>query len=115
MRRFTRTGLAAVLAAVALAALGCGYALVGRASNIPDDVRKVFLKPLGNSTQRVQVDQIVSQALADELVTRQRFSVLSTAEGADAEISGSVEGFIVNPVSFDADGRATEYEISITV
>lgn len=115
MRRFTRTGLAAVLATVALAALGCGYALVGRASNIPDDVRSVFLKPLGNSTQRVQVDQIVSQALADELVTRQRFSVLSTAEGADAEISGSVEGFIVNPVSFDADGRATEYEISITV
>lgn len=23
-------------------------------------------------------------------------------------------GFVVNPVSFDADGRATEYEISIT-
>jgi len=114
MTRIGRTGLALALAAAALAAAGCGYTLVGRASNIPDDVRAVFLQPLENATARVQVDQILSRALADELVTRQRFAVLSSAEGADAEIAGSVVGFVVNPVSFDADGRATEYEISIT-
>ena len=114
MRAASRPALFAVLAGAALAAAGCGYTLVGRASNIPDDVRRVFLQPLGNTTTRVQVDQLLSRALADELVTRQRFAVLSSAEGADAEIAGSVEGFVVNPVSFDADGRATEYEISIT-
>jgi hypothetical protein len=114
MVRIARGALLATLAAASLAALGCGYALVGRGSNIPEDVRKVFLKPLENATARVQVDQILSRALADELVTRQRFAVLSSAEGADAEIAGTVEGFLVNPVTFDADGRATEYEISIT-
>jgi hypothetical protein len=114
MIRIAKGALLAILAAASLAALGCGYALVGRASNIPEDVRRVFLKPLENATARVQVDQILSRALADELVTRQRFAVLSSAEGADAEIAGAVEGFLVNPVSFDADGRATEYEISIT-
>ena len=114
MRAASRPVLFAVLAGAALAAAGCGSTLVGRASNIPDDVRRVFLQPLGNTTTRVQVDQLLSRALADELVTRQRFAVLSSAEGADAEIAGSVEGFVVNPVSFDADGRATEYEISIT-
>lgn len=114
MRRLTRSGVAAGLATAALLAAGCGYSLVGRASNIPEEVRSVFLAPLENATPRVQVDQILSRALADELVTRQRFAVLSTAEGADAEISGSVVGFVVNPVTFDSDGRATEYEISIT-
>ena len=34
-----------VLAAVAAAAVlaGCGYTLVGQASNIPEDVRRVYL------------------------------------------------------------------------
>jgi outer membrane lipopolysaccharide assembly protein LptE/RlpB len=109
-----RAGLA-VAAALVLAASGCGYALVGRGSNIPEDVRKVHLAPLENATARAQVDQILSRALADELVTRQRFEVLSSAEGADAAISGKVVSFLVNPVTFDADGRATEYEIVVTV
>lgn len=92
---------------------GCGYALIGRASNIPDDVRRVHLKPFVNNTARVQVDQILTRAIADELVTRQRFDVLSAEAGADAEIAGTVLSFLVNPVSFDAEGRATEYEISV--
>jgi outer membrane lipopolysaccharide assembly protein LptE/RlpB len=103
-----------VAALLALAVSACGYNLVGRAANIPEDVRKVHLQPLANGTSRAQVDQILSRALADELVTRQRFEVLSSAEGADAAITGKVVSFLVNPVSFDADGRATEYEIVVT-
>lgn len=100
--------------AAALLLSACGYRLVGTASNIPAEIRKVYLKPLENATGRVQVDQILTRAVADELVTRQRFEVLSSVEGADGEIAGAVTAFNVRPVAFDADGRATEYEISIT-
>jgi outer membrane lipopolysaccharide assembly protein LptE/RlpB len=93
---------------------GCGYALVGRGSNIPPDVKNVFLQPLENRTQRSQVEQALTRAIADELVTRQRFAVVGSADQADAVISGSVVGFLATPVSFDGTGRATEYEISIT-
>jgi len=103
----------AALALVALGVLGCGYALVGRASNIPPEIRRVHLEPLTNATTRVQVDQILTRALADELVTRQRFEVTAGREDSHAEISGTVTGFAVVPVSFDAEGRATEYEIVI--
>ncbi|MCB1009669.1 MAG: LptE family protein [Acidobacteria bacterium] len=102
-----------VLCAIAIAALGCGYTLVGRASNIPETIRKVHLAPLENATSRAQVDQILTRALADELVTRRRFELTSTATDADAELRGTVVAFAVNPVSFDADGRATEYEIVV--
>ena len=94
--------------------LACGYALVGRASNVPADVRRVYVKPFENRTPRPQVEQIVTRAIADELVTRQRFAVVGDATSADAEISGVVLGFGVTPVTFDTNGRATEYEISIT-
>lgn len=93
---------------------GCGYALVGRGSNVPEDVREVYLQPLENRTQRSQVEQFLTRAMADELVTRQRFAVVGAAEGADAVISGSVVGFDAIPVTFDPTGRATEYEIAIT-
>lgn len=93
---------------------GCGYALVGRASsNVPADVREVYVRPLENRTQRTQVEQALTRAIADEMVTRNRFSVVGGAEGADAELSGTVVGFDVRPVTFDASGRATQYEIVV--
>lgn len=94
---------------------GCGYALVGRGSNLPPEVRRVQLMPLENATPRSQVDQILTRALSTELVNRKRFEVLSSAEGADAVLTGTVSSFTLSPVTFDAEGRATEYEIAIVV
>jgi outer membrane lipopolysaccharide assembly protein LptE/RlpB len=106
--------LLAGLLAVPLLAGGCGYALVGQASNVPDDVRRVYVAPLENRTPRSQADQFVTRAIADEMVTRQRFTVVSSESEADAVLSGAVNSFGVTPVAFDDQGRATEYEISIT-
>jgi hypothetical protein len=104
------------LAAVASLLLGltaCGYALVGRGSNIPADIKTVYLRPFDNRTPRSQVEQFVTRAIADELVKRQRFAVVGNPEGADAEISGAVVGYGATPITFDPTGRATQYEISI--
>lgn len=106
--------LCAGLAALVLTLAGCGYALVGRGASIPEDIRSVYLQPLENRTQRSQVEQFLTRAIADELVTRQRFAVVGTEADANAEVQGAVTGFGVTPVTFDQEGRATEYEISIT-
>ncbi|MBP7588788.1 MAG: hypothetical protein KBA72_12620 [Thermoanaerobaculia bacterium] len=99
----------------AVTLVGCGYALVGRGSNIPAEVRRVQLVPLVNGTPRSQVDQILTRALSSELVNRHRFEVLSAPEGADAVLTGKVSSFTLSPVTFDSEGRATEYEIAIVV
>lgn len=104
------------LALLVLTALsGCGYTLVGTASNIPEEIQTVFLRPFENTTQRVQVEQILTQAVADELVKRSRLTVVSTEEEADSTVEGIVTGLATTPVTFDPEGRATEYQISITV
>lgn len=104
----------AALGLLLLTLTGCGYALVGRASsNVPADVREVYVRPLENRTQRTQVEQALTRAIANEMVTRNRFSVVGAPEGADAELSGTVVGFDVRPVTFDASGRATQYEIVV--
>jgi outer membrane lipopolysaccharide assembly protein LptE/RlpB len=105
--------LLVLLLAPALAA-GCGYALVGQATNVPADIGHVYVAPLENLTPRAQVEEFLTRAIAEELVNRRRFDVVASEEAADAVIHGSVTGFGVTPVAFDAEGRATEYEVSIT-
>lgn len=111
MRRFQHL----VLFLMVVSLVGCGYALVGRGSNLPAEVRRVQLMPLENATPRAQVDQILTRALSTELVNRHRFEVLSSPEGADAVLTGKVTSFTLSPVTFDDQGRATEYEIAIVV
>lgn len=93
---------------------GCGYHLVGRASNLPPDIAEIYVAPLENATPRTQLEQILTQALAEELVTRRRFKVVNGEEEADAILRGTVLTFDVRPVTFDAEGLADSFEISIT-
>jgi len=103
----------AALAAIFTVVTGCGYGLVGRTSSVPPEVKAVFLKPFENRTARAQVDQILQKAIADELVTRHRFSLVGSAEAADAVLAGAIVSFNVQPISFDAQGRGLQYEIAI--
>ena len=92
---------------------GCGYALVGRSNNLPPDVRGVFVRPFENRTNRAQVEQFLTNAVATELVSRPGLTLVRTEGEADAEMAGSVRSFVANPLTFDNQGRATRYEISI--
>ena len=92
---------------------GCGYALVGQASNLPEHVQSIYLEPIVNETRRPQVDQIVTRAIAEELVTRKRFRLADREGDADAVLRGAITQFNVRPISFDANGAATEYQTTI--
>ncbi len=102
------TGLTAILCG------GCGYTLAGRASNLPEDVRRIYVETLENETPRAEVEQILTQAISDELVTRRRFNIVNSAGDADAILRGKVLSFSVRPLTFDDDGLATNFEIAIT-
>lgn len=105
----------ALVGVLACLLAGCGYSLVGKgSSNLPEDVKAVFVQPLENKTTRSQVDRILTEAVTNELVTRRRFEILSSAEGADAILKGSVTDVTVRPVSFDNQGLANTFEILIT-
>lgn len=91
----------------------CGYALVGLSSSLPEDIESIYVQPLVNGTTRSQVDQFLTRAIVDELVTRQRFRVANNRTDADAVLSGTVIGFRARPVTFASGGRATDYEVEI--
>ena len=67
--------LAGLIVLVAVLTAGCGYALVGQGSSLPENIRVVEFTTLENRTQRVGLEQRLSAEITRELVSRGRFRV----------------------------------------
>lgn len=93
---------------------GCGYALVGRGNSLPPDIKTIQVPSFVNKTTRVELEQQVTQAVADELVSRGRLRLVSTPKDADVILRGSIESFGINPVAFNREGQATQYQVLVT-
>ena len=73
----------------------------------------LFVETLQNRTTRSRIELQLTQSIIDELVTRRRYTIVRSKAEADAILSGALTSFVVRPVQFGPDGRATEYEITI--
>ena len=103
--------LRGVLAAVLLA--GCGYHLVGTASVLPEELRTIYVETFQNLTPWSDMDQRVVESVSLEWVRRGRFDLVESADQADLVLSGVILSLRVTPVSFDEEGRATEYQMNL--
>jgi outer membrane lipopolysaccharide assembly protein LptE/RlpB len=110
----SRARVAATALVLALSG-GCGYHLVGTSSNLAPRLQTLYVAPLINQTARSEVDQRLTEQISQEWVRRGRFQLVSTGDKADAVLSGTVKSAIVNPVQFDQQGRATQYQLTVTI
>lgn len=94
--------------------LSCGYALVGRSNFLPPNIKTIQVPAFVNRTTRVELEQRVTQAISEEMVSRGRLTLVSSPAEADVILKGSIESFGISPVALNADGRATQYQITIT-
>ena len=102
------------LSLVALLLLaGCGYGLVGRGNFLDPTIKTIEIPAFVNRTTRVELEQRVTQAVAEEFVSRGRISLVTAPTKADAILKGSIDSFIIYPIAFE-QGRATRYQISIS-
>ena len=94
---------------------GCGYTLVGKSNNLlPPTVHTLSVPAFVNKTTRVELEQRVTQAVADEFVSRGRLRLVRSEKDADVILRGSIDSFGIYPIAFNQQGRATQYQISIT-
>lgn len=110
-----RSWLTACLVPLALSLVACGYALVGKVSNIPEDIQTVYVESFENRTPRSQVEQIITAAISNEMVQRQRLEVVSSSSEADSILRGAVTNLRVSSIGFDDQGRANTYEVRLTL
>ncbi len=103
--------LVALLVVAELAA--CGYHLVGTTSFLPEEIENLHVEKFVNQTKWVDMDQRLMEAVTLEWVRRRRLRLVDTPAQADVVLSGTIQRLIVIPVSYDSQGRANEYQMSL--
>src|SRR5437870_12932354 len=93
---------------------GCGYALVGQGNSLDPKIRTIKVPAFVNRTTRVELEQRVTQAVANEFVSRGRLRLVTVPAEADVILRGSIDSFGIFPIAFNAQGRATQYQVAIT-
>ncbi len=88
--------------------LGCGYRLAGRADLLPERIQTIAVPAFKNITSEFKVEQHLTDAVVREMLARTRYEVVSSDQGADATLVGTVMLFDTIPQNFDPlTGRAT--------
>lgn len=96
---------------------GCGYALAGRGSFLPADIRVVGIPLLENRTPIQRIDQVITEKVRTEFIERGRkYEIRSAPGGADAVLTGAITSFVSQPVGLDQQlASASRYRFTVTM
>lgn len=102
-----------VLLAMLLSA-GCGYALAGRGSSLPEYIKVIGIPTFKNGTPVFEVDRIITERVRTELIGRGKYKVEPGGTGVDALVDGTVTSVTLTPATVDQTRQASRYTITIT-
>ena len=108
-----RWGLLVALLTMSVgSAEGCGYALVGTGSFLPEYIQTVAIPTFANTTSRFEVEVRITDAVTREFVSRGNFTMVADSQNADAELTGTITSFTVSPIGL-ANEEATNFLVQI--
>lgn len=102
------------LALLAVMSSGCGYALAGRGSSLPDYIRVIGVPMFKNSTAIFDVDRIITERVRTELIGRGSYRVVPETAGVDALVDATITSVSLSPATFGENRQASRYTITIT-
>jgi len=108
-----KRALTVVLALAAQA--GCGYALAGRGSSLPDHVRTIGIPTFVNRTGAFDAEQVLTTRVRQEFIARGKYKVVPQAEGADAVLVGELSSITLTPSGFNDAQQATRYAAQVVM
>ncbi|MFB3814118.1 MAG: LPS assembly lipoprotein LptE [Terriglobales bacterium] len=102
---------------MALALSACGYRTQGRAVRLPRDLQTVAIPAFENATNAYRVEQVLTEAVVREFISRTRYRVVNQDDGsADATLRGTVLSTYIAPVTYDSQtGRASTALVTVTM
>lgn len=92
------------------------YKPVGSNAGLPKRIKTLAIPAFQNPSLRFKVEQRFTSAVVDEAIHRApSLKIVSSPQGADAVMNGTIRRFDYRPVLIDDSGRARLFEIIITV
>jgi hypothetical protein len=93
---------------------GCGYALAGRGSFLPDYIHTIGIPTFLNRTTVFNLETMLTQKVRAEFIGRGRYQTLPEGTGVDALLTGEVTAVSIVPSSFNTQQIATRYAVIMT-
>jgi len=94
--------------------LGCGYALAGRGSFLPDYVKAIGVPTFTNRTSVFNLETNLTQKVRAEFIGRGKYRILPESTDADALLVGEIQSATLTPVSFAANQLASRYALTVS-
>ena len=105
-----------MLSMVSLALAGCGYHVVGQASNFPGSWHTIAIPAFVNKTARYRIEQQMTEAVIRQMISRTHYRIVQDTSSADAVLRGTVISIETTPIVFDTNtGQATTMLVTVHV
>ena len=103
-----------VLVWVSALSSGCGYALAGRGSFLPDYIETIGIPMFENNTAVFEVEQLLTQQVRQVFIGRGQYRVVAETTDVDAVLRGTIRTISIQPASFTGDQQASRYVFTLT-
>ena len=115
-RRAARYAIVLGMVGVCVSVLssGCGYALAGRGSFLPDYIETIGIPMFENATTAFEVEQLLTQQVRQEFIGRGQYRVVAETTDVDAVLEGTIRTISIQPASFTGDQQASRYIFTLT-
>lgn len=104
--------IAGLALATCLLAGACGYSL---RSSLPGHIKTVHVPVLQNKTQEPGIEDFITQALTEAVVTSGRVKIAPNLAQADAVLEGSIVEYSLTSLAFDRNANVTQYRLRIAL
>jgi hypothetical protein len=106
-------GVASLMILATLWSSGCGYALAGRGSFLPEYIKTIGVPAFANRTTVFNLETVVTQKVRSEFIGRGKFKILPQATDVDALLVGDILSATLTPVSFSTQQLASRYALTV--
>jgi outer membrane lipopolysaccharide assembly protein LptE/RlpB len=108
---------AALVFAMSLVGVGCGYHTAVHAVTLPQNVRTIAIPGFVSQSPTFRVEQVMTDAVVREFNTRTQFHVIhETRPEADAVLKGTVLSATASPLAYDSKtGRAASVLVTVSM
>jgi len=93
--------------------VGCGYHFVGK-GKLPGGINSIAIVAFENRTDEPHLGKIMEEAFRAELISRRGVKVVEEGS-AEAILKGKITSLHFASLAYDAEGRAREYRVSISL
>jgi hypothetical protein len=95
---------------------GCGYHTAGKGAALPPGLRTIAIPTFTNVTTSYRAEQVLTQAVVREFISRTNYRIVPSPEDADATLSGVVMAVQLSPLTYDSvTGRMSSGMVTVVV